>query len=443
VPELLRALAALSCAALFGCGAQSAKVELEHPNIVVIYVDDLGWGDVGYHGSDCRTPHIDRLASQGVELDRFYASPMCTPSRAQLLTGRHALRTRTHRNIRWSEDHGLPQVERTLADCLLDAGYATSLVGKWHLGHRRPEHHPLSQGFEHYYGHLSGWIDYQTHERNGQVDWWRDGQPSGDEGYATDLLAAEAVRTIETREKSRPLFLCVTFNAPHAPIHLAPGRTPRRVGEVRLLYETMVASLDDGIGAILDAIESEGISEDTLVFFASDNGGDTRYGASNGTLRGDKFTTFEGGVRTPAILSWPGRLTPGRSEQFITNLDILPTLCSAAGVGVPEVDGVDLADALLAGEIEARDQIFFYSSNGAVTHSALLTPPHKLVREAREGGKAREWLFDVAADEREERDLSGANERLRAELSAQLTQLEEGLRDSAYTSPPGAADEDG
>src|SRR5215204_6143366 len=196
----------------------------EKPNIVFILADDLGWADVGWHGKEIKTPHLDRLAAAGAKLEQFYVQPLCSPTRAALLTGRYPMRHGLQVGVvrPWAQ-HGLPLEERTLPAALKEAGYETAITGKWHLGHFQPEYLPTRRGFDHQYGHYNGALDYNTHDREGGFDWHRDDKVSRDEGYSTHLIAAEAVKRIKERDANKPLFLYVPFNAVHSP-HQVPKK---------------------------------------------------------------------------------------------------------------------------------------------------------------------------------------------------------------------------
>jgi arylsulfatase A-like enzyme len=248
--RLIAALFALLCGAACGSGSK--------PNIVFILADDLGWNAVGYHGSQIETPNIDRLAAAGAKLEAFYALPMCTPSRAALLTGRYPIRYGLQSGIiRPSATYGLPLEERTLAQALSAAGYETAIVGKWHLGHYERAYLPTQRGFDHQYGPYNGWIDYFTHERDGGFDWHRDDRVSRDPGYATVLLGDEAVRLIEAHDFAKPLFLYLPFTAPHSPLQAPPEALARRAqieNEDLRTYAAMVYAMDEQIGRVVAAI---------------------------------------------------------------------------------------------------------------------------------------------------------------------------------------------
>lgn len=258
----------------------------ERPNILFIVADDLGWGDVSYHGSVIPTPNIDALAARGIEMNRFYTAPVSSPTRAGLMTGRYPSRFGIRKTVipPW-RDYGLDPEEQTLADMLAANGYAhRAIVGKWHLGHGRRAYYPLNRGFTHFYGCLNGALDYFTHEREGELDWHNDWESCRDEGYSTDLIADEAVRCIGEYAPEGPFFLYVAFNAPHTPFqapedeiaeHISPEKfaalTPRE--KDAYTYRAMVTRMDKGVGRILEKLEKSGQLENTLVLFMSDNGG--------------------------------------------------------------------------------------------------------------------------------------------------------------------------
>lgn len=448
----MRAHWLLAVLILFGCGFDSNADATGPPNIVILLADDLGWNDVGFHGAPIETPNIDSLAREGVELDRFYSQPICTPTRAALLTGRSPLRSGLVFGVARPWDYfGLPTGEHLLSESLQSAGYQTAIVGKWHLGHSHDLHTPNRRGFEQFYGHLLGAIDYYSHSRAGGLDWQRDGVSLREEGYTTDLIGQEAARIIASRDAEKPLFLYVPFNAPHSPMQAPPELVERyadlssepnlksheefiasvakRLGlpievaarildpsgtEPRSVFAAMVHSLDLAIGEILRALDDAGIADDTLVLFFSDNGGHISLGASNVPLRGEKSTVFEGGIRVPAAIRWPKGLEGGRQvTQTISVLDVMPTLAAAAGIeleGDLPLDGVDRWAQIGGADPVAPGEIFFGVNGVLGRHVALRYGPWKLVREAGfEGEVGRTMLFDVEQDPREEHDRAGAD----------------------------------
>ncbi len=395
------------------------------PNVVIVFADDLGWSDVGYHGSEIKTPHIDALVQQGVELDRYYAFPVCSPTRAAFLTGRSPIRLGIHMPI--GPNGGMPLDEHLLPETLRANGYQTFLTGKWHLGLERVSWHPYRRGFDQTYGHLGSAVDYFTHIWEGGLDWYRNGSVLREEGYSTDLIAAEAVRRIESRDKSKPMFLYVAFNAPHTPLQ-APEKYIEPYSdiedELRRIYAAMVSAMDEGVGKILKALDDEGMAEDTLLVWASDNGGGRNVGASNLPLRGAKGSAFEGGIRVPATVRWPGMLPAGEKfEPMITSLDWFQTLTSAIGVepgNAKTFDGVDMWPALKDREqVDRRDTIIGMDGNYAVFRDGW-----KLVEFTRRAtGQTGTYLYLIEDDPYEERDLIEVKPDLAKQLIASLRSM--------------------
>ena len=399
-----------------------ALVAHAKPNIVFMLADDLGWNDVGYHGSEIRTPHIDALVGSGLELDRYYTYPLCSPTRAAFLTGRSAIRQGIHGPI--GPRGGMPLEEHLLTETLRAAGYQTALAGKWHLGMERVSWHPYRRGFDRSYGHLGPSVDYFTHIWSGGLDWHRDGEILREEGYSTELIAAEAVRQIKSRDKAKPLFLYVAFNAPHTPLQAPEDSIKRYSGienELRRIYAAMVTSMDEGVGRVLEALEQEGLAQDTLVVWASDNGGGRNTGASNLPLRGSKGNAFEGGIRVPATIRWPGVLPAGEKvDAMVTVQDWFPTLAAATGVeprNEMPFDGVNVWPVLTEGaRVERGDTIIGTEGNYAVFRDGW-----KLVQFTRRGtDQDATYLYRIADDPLEETDLIGVKPELAEELLASL-----------------------
>ena len=391
-------------------------------NVIVLVADDLGWADVGYHGSPIETPSIDRLAEEGVQLNRFYSTPICSPTRAALITGRDPLKL----GIAYDQIHpwynvGLSPDELTIADIFKLDGYQTGLVGKWHLGHTLGHHVPNAQGFEHFWGHLQTNTDFYTHDREGGHDLQKNGESVHEpDQYLTHLEGREAVRFIRDRDRSRPFFLYVPFTAPHSPMQ-APAETIEKYKELpkasfRRIYAAMVDEVDQQIGLILDTLDDEGIAPNTIVLFFSDNGGTNIFGGLNTPLRGQKGQTFEGGVRVPAVIRWPEGLTAGRTlDQMVTVMDVLPTLANAAGVRIPttaELDGLNMWPAIQNEKRVPRIRPVGFVSEiplPGVIHTAIYDGRWKLVQVLQEKQTemvVQEFLFDIEADPNEENDLS-------------------------------------
>jgi arylsulfatase B len=370
----------------------------------VIIADDQGWADVGYHGAAIRTPNIDRLAREGVELGRFYVCPVCSPTRAGVMTGRYPNRVGMHGHpTQFTENKGLPPSEFTLADMLECAGYPRRhAIGKWHLGTASDVFHPLRRGFTGFYGHYCGMIDYWTHERGGELDWHAGFESSYDAGYSTHLMTAEAVRFIESCPAHEPFLLYLAYNAVHTPLQ-APDEDVAAYDGTELpaeqspVYAAMGTIMDDGVGQVLAALDHAGVAENTLVWYFSDNGAVGRGGCGhNAPLRGHKGTPYEGGIRVPAAFRWPARVAGGRKVDAVMGyVDLLPTLATAAGFSGPfpnPLDGIDVLPQI-AGEAPAPHRAF-YPDRGAV-----VTQQYKL---------AEDQLFDLAEDPGETRDIASA-----------------------------------
>ena len=426
----------------------------EAPNIVIILADDLGWADVSYHGGYIKTPHLDQLAKDGVELDRFYVCPMCSPTRATLLTGRYPIRYGLSRAVipPW-RNYGLRTDEVTLANVLAKAGYRhRGIFGKWHLGHQNAKWHPLARGFTHFHGHYNGAIDYFTHLREGERDWHVNYQPSAEIGYSTDLIADAACRFIRASTGESPFFCYVPFNAPHGPLQsrddykkryaqLPPSRGPgsekktanatAKLADNRQTLAGMISCLDDGIGRILKTIDEQGIRENTLVWFFSDNGGIGKIPDNNLPLRGNKLDVFEGGIRVPASIRWPAQLKGNRKIAApLACLDVLPTLMHYAGVtdhGGKPLDGIDVSKVLSGEQIDLKRDLFFYHGQaGPETEEiALTTPEWKLIIHGhdirQEGADGREtFLFRIANDPLEKTNVARAHPQVVRQLRERL-----------------------
>ena len=353
--------------AFAGFSGAAAPAPAPRPNILFILADDLGWGDVGFHGSEIKTPAIDALAAAGTRLEQFYVQPVCSPTRAAFMTGRYPMRYGLHVGVvrPWAQ-YGLPLDERLLPQALKEAGYETAITGKWHLGHFEPAYLPTHRGFDHQYGHYNGALDYNTHERDGGHDWHRDDKVNRDEGYSTHLIAREASRLITDHDTSKPLFLYVPFNAVHAP-HQVPERYTEPYANLkgnRRTYAGMLAAMDEAIGQIIGALEKKGLRDNTLIFFCSDNGGPAPgVVTSNGPLRAGKGTLYEGGVRVPAVVAWTGKIKAGAVvDAPLHMVDWFPTLVKLAGGSLAQknpLDGRDAWPAITQGAASPHDDMLF------------------------------------------------------------------------------------
>lgn len=347
-----------------------AETTAPRPNIVFLLIDDLGRSDVGFMGcQDIRTPHIDRLAHGGAILDAHYVQPVCSPTRAALMTGRYATRTGVYTIVRPHAKWGLPLEERTLANALQEAGYATAIIGKWHLGEFEPAYLPTARGFDHQYGHYFGAIDYFSHTRDGSHDWHRDDQEVKEEGYSTHLIAREACRLIKAQDQTKRLFLYVPFNGVHGPLQV-PERYTQPYAALsgnRRTLAGMTAAVDEAIGQIVAALEQAGLRENTLIVFSSDNGGPNPGALStNGNLRAGKGTIYEGGVRVCAFANWPGHIPAGVTlQEPLHVVDWFPTLVKLAGGSLEQrlpLDGRDVWPLLTEGAKSPHDAILLVQS---------------------------------------------------------------------------------
>ena len=426
--------ASLTIPACSTTGRLESKTHASRPNIVFILADDLGFKDVGYQGGDIKTPNIDKLASEGTRLDQFYVQPVCSPTRSSLMTGRYPIRYGLQIGVirPWAE-HGLPLEERTLAQALKEAGYTTAICGKWHLGHLSSQYLPTSRGFDHQYGHYNGALDYFTHIRDGGLDWHRNDQPLGEEGYTTNLIADESVRLIEQHDTSHPLFLYVPFNAVHSPFQ-APQDYIDMYKHIenkrRRLYAAMLTCMDDAIGRIVSALHKRRLKRNTLVIFCSDNGGVGGV-ADNGPLRGQKAQLYEGGIRVPAIAVWPGVLKAGAVvKEPLHIVDMYPTLLKLAGGRLEQalpIDGKDAWPTIAKGRPSPHEEILL---NITPATGAIRRGDWKLVYNggigANNAGSTIEQkvfeLFNLSEDPYEKNNLADRYPQKFQELKRRLEQ---------------------
>jgi arylsulfatase A-like enzyme len=424
----LPTICTLAVALTFGVSANAAT------NIVLFVADDLGWGDVGYHDSEIRTPNIDGLAADGMRLERFYVHPFCSPTRGALMTGRSPLRTGILMPFEpWFSD-GPSLTEKFLPQYLKEAGFQTFAVGKWHLGPNQRRHYPTSRGFDHFYGHLGGFIDYYEHTVWRALDWQRNGEAVDEDGYATHLVTDEAVRLIRERDPDRPMFLYAAYNAPHSPMQAPEGAIARYAhieDPVRRVYAAMVSEMDFGIGQVVSALDDEGILDDTLIFFMSDNGGKIRLGADNGELRGEKGDIFEGGIRVPALVRWPARIAAGSAhDEAVSVEDLLPTLLAAAGVKAvyePELDGVDVWPSLSSGRRAPTRVRVLTRHNRNDYLAAVFENDWKLVRMPDAGNdEMSNRLFRIGDDAFERTDVAANFPEVVQRLLDHLAAIERG-----------------
>ncbi|MCO5065239.1 MAG: arylsulfatase [Rhizobiaceae bacterium] len=443
-------------AALLG---EAHAADAPKPNIVYILADDLGWADAGFRGSDIRTPVLDDLARDGATLEQFYTQPMCTPTRAALMTGRYPLRYGLQTGvIPGAGTYGLATDEYLLPQALKDAGYGTALVGKWHLGHANAEYWPRQRGFDYFYGPLVGEIDHFKHSSHGVPDWYRDNAPLVEEGFDNVLFGNEAARVVRDHDISNPLFLYLAFTAPHTPFQ-APQEYLDQYADIadenRRAYAAMVTVMDEAIGKVLAALEERGMRDNTLVIFHSDNGGtrdslfagDTKVSgglpASNGPFRSGKGTLYEGGTRVVALANWPGRIKPGSLNEPMHVVDMYPTLAAVAGANTSKakpLDGMDIWPVFAEGKPSPRKEIVY---NVDPMSAGIRQGDWKLVWKA--ALPQQQELFNVTADPSETKNLLGehpdkaAGLRMRAEeLAKEMAPpllLMEAIKLTYYTLP--------
>jgi arylsulfatase A-like enzyme len=424
-----------------------SRADVQRPNIVFIMADDLGNADLGYRGGQVKTPNIDKLATEGVRLESFYGEPVCTPSRAALMTGRYPMRYGLQTLVIFpSHTYGLPTDERTLPQALKEEGYATMMDGKWHLGHADKKYWPQNRGFDYFYGNVVGEVNYFSRERGGLIDWQRNGTFLKETGYYTNLIGDDAVKLIDRQNGKNPFFLYFASLAPHAP-YQAPESYIEQYNSVpdkqRRTYSAMITALDDQVGRIVSELTRKGLRDNTLIMFASDNGGatsglfasgskskeerDTEEGgieqgakapASNAPFRGGKGSLYEGGVRVPAFVNWPAKLRPRIVNEPLHMADVMPTLLAlAGGKGSPDhpFDGRDMWKTISEGAPSPNEDVLI---NVEAFRGAIRKGDWKLLKVALLPGKTE--LFDLARDPGETTNVATQNPEIVRDLEARL-----------------------
>jgi len=433
----LELLGAVAGAAAFPFSARPETGDKPFPNIVLIFADDMGYGDLGCYGHPLiKTPHLDQMARDGVRLTSFYAAaPVCSPSRAALLTGRYPVRCGMPGNTGPGSDKHLPESELTIANLLKSRGYRTMAVGKWHLGHQRPEVLPTGRGFDAWYG-----LPYSNDMRNPfmQTDeplkLYRDTEPVEypvNQNTLTERYTEEAVNFIEAGDEA-PFFLYLAHSMPHLPVSTSEQFEGKSDGG---LYGDVIETIDWSVGCIREALAKKGVSDNTLIMFTSDNGPwldlpdrmlnenvERWHGGSPGPLRGAKGSTWEGGMRVPMIACWPGHIPAGtRNAQVASTMDILPTLAGIAGVTPPQdrtLDGKDILP-LLRGEADSPHKCFYYFRGERL--EAVRQGNWKLRRENED---AEIELFHLGCDPRELYNVAETHPKLVKELLARMRGFE-------------------
>jgi arylsulfatase A-like enzyme len=396
------------------------------PNVIVILVDDLGHGDLSSYGAtDLETPNIDKLVASGMRFDNFYANcPVCSPTRASLLTGRYPELVgvpgviRTHAKDNWGY---LDPSAVTLPETLGKVGYDTAIVGKWHLGLEAPNR-PTDRGFAFFKGYLGDMMeDYYNHRRHG-INYMRSGTEEIDpEGHATDLFSEWAIDYLLSEKRSeRPFFLYLAYNAPHTPIQpptewvdkvleRQPGIDRKRASLVALIEH-----MDHGIGRVLETLRSTPLADNTIVIFTSDNGGQLNVGANNGPLRDGKQSMYEGGLKVPACFSWPGHIAPGtRCDTSALTMDLFPTICEIAGAEVDHpIDGISILPTLnRESQTNLTRALYFHRREGGdryggLTINAVRDGDWKLLQDS---PFAPLELYNLKTDPQETTDLAETN----------------------------------
>ena len=418
----------------------SAPLASGKPNIVYIVADDLGWKDVGFHGSDIKTPTLDQLAAGGARLEQFYAQPMCTPTRAALMTGRYPFRYGLQTLVIPSaHTYGLPTDEWLLPQALKEAGYQTAIVGKWHLGHGDRRYWPRQRGFDYQYGPLIGEIDYFTHEQHGVVDWYRNNKVLKEKGYSTTLFGNAAVKLIEEHTPTVPLYLYLAFNAPHTP-YQAPREYLDQYENIddphRRAYAASITAMDDQIARVLAALDRKQMRDNTLIVFQSDNGGTrnamftgeqdmskAKIPCDNGPYREGKGTLYEGGTRVPAFVNWPGHVKAGGTvDGMIHVVDMYPTLVALAGGSTakskPPLDGLDMWPTIRDGRPSPRTEVVY---NVELFRAGVRQGDWKLIWRTPLPSVVE--LYNIAQDPSEKNNLAADNPEMVATLQKRANEL--------------------
>ena len=411
------------------------------PNFVLFVADDAGWHDVGYHGSEIKTPNIDKLANSGVELNQFYVYPTCSPSRAALLTGKYASRFGIGEPIAMKSEQVLPTNVKTLPEALKQVGYQTALTGKWHLG-LSLESGPGHYGFDYTYGYLHGQIDQYTHRyKNGDRTWYRGNEFIDEKGHATDLITNEVINYItKVREKSSPFFIYVAYSVPHYPLQeedkwIEPYKNINDA-DSRKLFDASMAHMDFSIGRIIQTLEDEKLLENTIAIFISDNGGqeswypekeskiklyDGKFDpypklGDNSPLKGYKAELYEGGIRVPAIIFWKNHLKHNKVEQLIKVTDLFPTLTSLVDSSLTQsldLDGENMWDFIsIEEQINEEREIYYRIPD----QFALRRGDWKLIHFGNTLGEGREELFNLKNDPNETKNVVKDYPKVRNEL---------------------------
>lgn len=446
-------MSAVAPALLGACSSTSVNSVKRRPNVVLIMTDDQGYGDLGCHGNDLvRTPNLDRFAEQSTEFTRFYCSPVCAPTRSSLMTGRYNYRTGVLHTSRGAAM--MSGEETTIAEALSNAGYRTGIFGKWHLGDNYPMR-PIDQGFQESLIHKSGGIGQTPDKPNGYFDpkLWRNGKPEKHEGYCTDIFTDAAMRFIEDNREG-PFFVYLPTNAPHDPLivgedYSGPYEKLGLSARMARLYG-MVTNIDDNAGRLLEHLRKHRLEDDTIVIFLSDNGGTGLGDRYDCGLRASKGSAYEGGIRSPFYIRWPGRFAPKKQIDRITaHVDMFPTLLDVCGAGIPDgvrVDGRSLMPLLGGDGAEWEDRTLFfqfhrgmqprlYQNCAAVSQRYKAVANPGLTEEVDSAPEPRFELYDIEADPGEERNLADELPEIAARLRQEYERWFEDVRSSRGFAP--------
>ena len=436
----MRRLVILPVLALLWAAPAAAQTK---PNVVLIVMDDVGYGDYGAYGApDIRTPSVDRLARDGVKFTDFYAAPSCTPTRVALVTGRYYQRTALEVPLGAAPaaGRGLEANGRTLPQLMKNAGYATGLIGKWHLGYRADQL-PKAHGFDYFFGFLSGLVDYYQHtDQTGKPDLFENDKPVTVNGYMTDLITERAIRFID-QSKQQPFFLEVAYNAAHWPFQVPdkPSVAPDNARFVqpheehtstRADYAAILERADQGVGRIVSTLEKLGLTRNTLVIFTNDNGGE--WLSRNAPLFHRKTTIWEGGIRVPLIMKWPARIPAGRTTpQAGFVFDLTTTILAAAGAAVPaeaRFEGINLLP-VVTGQTPVVERTLFFRVTGARAQRAVRQGDWKLLLD---GGGV--FLYNLRSDMGERNDLAKERPEIARRLRPLILEWEKDVDSEAKAS---------
>lgn len=430
---------AIDAPAVVTASVATTRVSDGPPNIVIMVADDLGWADLGFRGSDIQTPHLDGLAADGMRLERFYAMPICTPTRSALMTGRDPMKLGSiYAGFQPWQNGGVSPDERFMPESFKAAGYQTAMIGKWHLGHTIEPLTPNARGFDHFVGHLNTQIDYYDYTVANGYDLQENGKSVPHNGkYATDLHADETVRYLtDIRDPEKPFFLYVPFLAPHSPMQAPKDledkyKNRRNIPAPKRTYAAMVDSLDQAVGRVLTALDEQGLRDNTIVLFFSDNGGLKAFGADNSPWRGGKLETFEGGIRVNALLRAPGYITPGSSlDDTVSVMDLFPTLADAADIPTgteKPLDGQNRWAEITGQPGDTRKGDLYFASNSPIMdkyHVSLIEERWKLVQiidHFPASVEIENFLFDMNVDAQEQNNLAKAHPKEVERMAKKIT----------------------